>query len=244
VTPPPSPARRGAQVAQQTITVQPIAPMADGTKLGLLELRHTTFQYNGRLWIAFLPCLLVLLAFGGKLCVALRPPCARPPACSLWGGPWLCAAPTPRSRGETRTHARSTARAPSLTGARTDGRRLTGLLAAGALVAYVMDVLGQRDGTLLAVWMTVVGVEFCLIYLGSSLVWCAPPARSRARALTRSARHSFMNLLLLYAFGSYTLLTGLWATMQFNWCAGRRPLVGGTRPRADAGRPGSRASTP
>jgi len=60
--------------------------------------------------------------------------------------------------------------------------------------------------TLAGIWFTVITVNISLVYLASSLVWM-----------------SLMNLMLVYMFNLFTLMTGLWVTLQFHWIVRENP---------------------
>jgi hypothetical protein len=140
-------------------------------------LRATTFQHNQRLWAAFLPCLVVLAAFGGQLCV--HPSLTRSRTCT-------------HSLTHARTRPCLLTSAFSPWGGRARGARFVGVLSVGLLVAYALDMTGAREGcalapvyvhhppptddghvrcrTLAAVWMTVAAVELVLVYHGFGLL--------------------------------------------------------------------------
>eukprot|EP00026_Physarum_polycephalum_P001598 Phypoly_transcript_01600.p1 GENE.Phypoly_transcript_01600~~Phypoly_transcript_01600.p1 ORF type:complete len:1030 (+),score=82.52 Phypoly_transcript_01600:85-3174(+) len=103
-----------------------------------------TFLYNSRVWIPFLPSLLVLLSLGGKVTI--------------------------------------------------------GTVIVGLMVAYICDVRGSKEGTLVALWGTLLASEFGLVVSGAFLF-----------------QHSLVNMFLLFNVAVFLVVTGMWGSLQAKW---------------------------
>uniref|UniRef100_A0A7S0WJN6 Uncharacterized protein n=1 Tax=Pyramimonas obovata TaxID=1411642 RepID=A0A7S0WJN6_9CHLO len=84
------------------------------------------------------------------------------------------------------------------------------IITIGAMIAYLLDALRVREGALVAVWLTLLVVNFGLLFSGDIFNGIRPWSQA----------------LLLYATaGEVFFLFGLWGTLQFRWLQLQHPGV-------------------
>eukprot|EP00284_Hemiselmis_tepida_P013057 CAMPEP_0174918022 /NCGR_PEP_ID=MMETSP1355-20121228/2845_1 /TAXON_ID=464990 /ORGANISM="Hemiselmis tepida, Strain CCMP443" /LENGTH=572 /DNA_ID=CAMNT_0016163179 /DNA_START=43 /DNA_END=1758 /DNA_ORIENTATION=+ len=109
---------------------------------GTIAFRYNKFQHNARIACFMLPCMGILMAYGGKT--------------------------------------------------------TTSTVVAGAMVTYMLDFYGWREGTLIAVWVTVVS-SMATLFLASMHLFTV----------------SIYNIALVYNMLAFCASAGLWGTLQF-----------------------------
>jgi hypothetical protein len=88
------------------------------------------------------------------------------------------------------------------------GKTTTGILAVGLIVAYMFDLSNVREGSLIVIWLTLLGVALALMILVAILLG--------------------NNAYLLFLMGCMFLvvfLTGSWMTLQFLWLQRETPAM-------------------
>eukprot|EP01046_Picozoa_sp_COSAG06_P051857 COSAG06_NODE_8567_length_2128_cov_1.419418_1_plen_132_part_00 len=78
----------------------------------------------------------------------------------------------------------------------------------GLLIAYMFDLTNVREGSLIVIWITMLGVGLALFILTALILG-----------------NNFYLLFLLGVMDVLIFLTGAWATLQFRWLQKDSPSV-------------------
>ncbi len=78
----------------------------------------------------------------------------------------------------------------------------------GLLIAYMFDLTNVREGSLIVLWITMLGVGLALFILTALIL-----------------SNNFYLLFLLGAMDVLIVLTGSWGTLQFRWLQKDSPSV-------------------